>query len=305
MRIINLKTMASDEISCPSVVALGTFDGCHMAHKEVLKNAFLLARKNGTASVAYTFDSVPKAKNGDTGAIYTIEEKIKAIKKMGIDYIAIDTFDDVKNLSPEEFFFKVLRGTLNASYASCGYNYKFGKGASAGANELKELFLKNGGGSVVISDKITLGENTVSSTLIRDLIREGEVEALFSLGTNYSVYAPVVEGKHLATKMGLPTINQYIPKEKAVPKLGVYITECEIGEDVYPSVTNVGVRPTTDNNGEVNMETHIIGYRGYLYGSSIRVNFYKYLRGEKKFSSKEELFEEIEKNKEEAVKYFK
>ena len=75
MRIINLKTMASDEISCPSVVALGTFDGCHMAHKEVLKNAFLLARKNGTASVAYTFDSVPKAKNGDTGAIYTIEEK--------------------------------------------------------------------------------------------------------------------------------------------------------------------------------------------------------------------------------------
>ena len=105
--------------------------------------------------------------------------------------------------------------------------------------------------------------------------------------------------------MGLPTINQKIPDGKIVPKMGVYITECEIGEDVYPSITNVGVRPTTDTEGEINVETHIIGYSGILYGSYIRVNFYKYLRPEKRFDSSEELFMEIERNKQSAVEYFK
>ena len=304
MEIINLKTMANEELTDNTIVALGTFDGCHMAHKEVLSSAFYEAKKKGIKSIAYTFDAPPRFKAG-TGTIYTLYEKIKAIKAIGIDYIAVDSFESVKSLTPKEFFDSVLISRLNAIGATCGYNYRFGKGATASGIDLQELFLEKCGGSVVICDKIVVDNYAVSSTLAREYIKNGEVENLFSLGTNYSVYSRVEEGKHLATKMGLPTINQYFPEGKLVPKHGVYITECEIGEDVYPAITNVGVRPTTDQNGRVNMETHIIGYRGYLYGSHIRVNFYKYLRKEKKFDSKEELFLQIESDKASAIHYFK
>ncbi len=306
MEIINLKTMAREELSENTVVALGTFDGCHMAHKSVLSSAFYEAKRLGVKSLAYTFDTIPKSHTqSQVKSIFTLEEKIKAIRKIGIDYICIDSFEAVKEMSACEFYENVLLDKLNALGAVCGYNYKFGKGAMADGNTLRELFSKNSRGSVVICDKIMVNETPVSSSAIRELIAGGEVEALFSFGTAYSVYSRVEEGKHLATKMGLPTINQEFPHGKLIPKHGVYITECEIGEDVYPSITNVGVRPTTDECGKINMETHIIGYRGYLYGSHIRVNFYKYLRGETKFQSKEELFEQIEKDKQKATEYFK
>ena len=305
MEIINLKTMAKEDIYENTVGALGTFDGCHMGHMAVLTSAVMTARRGGLKTVAYTFKSLPKSKNGDVKSIFTLEEKIKAIKKAGIDYLAIDDFDSVRGLSGEEFFESVLIKELKSVSATCGYNYRFGKGALSTAQDLNELFYKKSGGRVQILDKIEVENKPVSSTRIRENILSGDVESLFSLGTCYSVYAPVLYGKQLATKMGLPTINQRIPNEKIVPKRGVYITECEIGEDVYPGITNVGVRPTTDENGEINMETHIVGYDGILYGSYIRVNFYKYLRPEKRFDSNEELFDEIERNKQAAIKYFK
>ena len=105
--------------------------------------------------------------------------------------------------------------------------------------------------------------------------------------------------------IGIPTINQLIPEEKIAPQKGVYITECEIGEDVYPSITNVGTRPTVETDGKENIETYIIGYNGDLYHSSIRVNFYKKIRDEKKFSSLIDLKEQIEKDINEAKTYFK
>ena len=305
MQVIELKTMAKTELYEKTFVALGTFDGCHMAHKQVLSSAFYGAKKHGVKSLAYIFDTLPKSHFGDeVKSIFTLEERIRAIKQSGIDYLCIDSFERVKSLTPTEFFEKVLVGELFAVGASCGYNYKFGKGASGTAKELAELFLQNGGGSVEICEEITQNGRGVSSTLLREMIKNGEVESLFSLGSCYSIYSRVEYGKQLATKMGLPTINQSIPTGKVVPKTGVYITECEIGEDVYPSITNVGVRPTTDDCGKINVETHIIGYSGYLYGSYIRVNFYKYLRPEKRFDSNEELFMEIERNKQSAVEYF-
>ena len=306
MQVIELKTMTKFELDEPTLVALGTFDGCHMAHRRVLSSAFYAAKGKGVKSLAYIFDTVPKShQNGEIRSVYTLEERIKAIKASGIDYLCVDSFERVKDLSPTEFFESVLKGELFATGASCGYNYKFGKGATGTPELLKELFSQNGGGSVDICEKITSGGRLVSSTLLRELILRGEVEELFSLGSCYSIYSRVEFGKQLATKMGLPTINQKIPEGKIVPKTGVYITECEIGEDVYPSVTNVGVRPTTDENGEINAETHIVGYSGYLYGSYIRVNFYKYLRNEQRFESSEELFKQIERDKKSAVEYFK
>lgn len=305
MIVYDLKTMQACEPRKNTVVALGAFDGCHIGHLTVFKEAHLMAKSLGCKSLVYTFDSVPKTKsNGVPKSIHTLNEKIRHIAGAGIDYIAIDSFEDVKDIEGREFVKSILMDKLRAKGAVCGYNYRFGKGAECDSEALKEI-LENYGGRVKICGGVCVFSNIVSSSLIREKIIAGEVEEILNMCSPYSVYAPVVEGKRLGRTIGVPTINQIIPKEKITPKRGVYVTECEIGEDVYPSVTNVGVRPSVEENGEINMETHIIGYSGNLYGSYVRVNFYKRLRDEIRFSCLDELKKQIEKDASEAVKYFK
>ena len=302
MEILDLKTMQKCEIKENTIIALGTFDGCHLGHASVLQNAFYKAKKMKIKSLAYTFDNT--FFKGEA-SIFTLEEKIRAIRKFGIDYIAIESFDKIKNMDGESFVKDILVSELKGVGASCGYNYRFGKNASCNASDLTEFF-KNIGGSVQISQEVMYQGQAISSSFIRRLIKNGEVEAFLEYMQPYSVYAVVEKGKGLGKEFGVATINQQIPKGKALPKNGVYITECEIGEDVYPSITNIGYRPTTDGeNDYLNMETHIIGYDGVLYSSCVRVNFYKYIREEKKFGSIEELKAQIELDKIQAIKYFK
>ncbi len=301
MVIYDLNTMQRCEIKGSTAVALGTFDGCHNGHASVLLGAFYKAKELKIKSLVYTFDtSSIKCQS----LIMTLEEKIKAIKKFGIDYVAIEQFEDVCNLGGEEFVNNVLQKRLGAVFASCGYNYRFGKNASYNAENLREFF-ENNGGSVQISPQVTFENIPLSSTLIRNQIEKGDVEGILLYSKPYSIYAEVIHGKGLGSKFGVATINQQIPKGKVVPKIGVYVTECEIGEDVYPSVTNVGYRPTTDGDNEyLNVETHIIGYSGQLYSSYLRLNFYKFIREERKFASFEELKEQIEKDKKTSLEYF-
>ena len=302
----DLKAMQICEIHEPTVVALGAFDGAHIGHLSVFTSCVLLARKMKVKSAVYTFSSIPKdfLSKQKSRSIFTLEEKIRAIRKAGIDYLCIEDFENVAFVSGDEFLDGILVGKLRAVGACCGFNFRFGKGASHNVDSLKAFF-ENRGGCVQICDKILYENNTLSSSLLRDFIENGEVEKIISVSSPYSVYARVEHGKELGRKIGLPTINQFFPEGKVVPLDGVYITECEIGEDVYPSITNVGVRPTVESDGKRNMETHIIGYDGNLYGSFIRVNFYKLLRPEIKFSSLEELKAEIQRNIKSAVEYFK
>ena len=157
-----------------TVVALGTFDGCHIGHASVLRNAFYKAKELGIKSVAYTFDA-----SFDKGQelICTLDEKIKAIAKFDIDYVAIESFENVRELSGEEFVNRVLIGELEAAFATCGFNYRFGKGASCDAQDLTK-FMENVGGSVQISPKIECNGVAVSSTNIRWKIKNGEVEEI-------------------------------------------------------------------------------------------------------------------------------
>ena len=221
-----------------------------------------------------------------------------------IDYVAIEEFDSIKELSGQDFVKGILQDKLKAICGVCGFNYRFGKNASCDCNDLNEFFEKSGG-SVVICGEIKLQGQTISSTLVRKLIENGEVEEILAFSPPYSIYAKVLQGKMLGRTIGIPTINQQIPNDKICTKRGVYITECEIGEDVYPAITNVGTRPTVEENGQENIETHIIGYDGILYSSYVRVNFYKRLRDEKKFDSIDELKKQIESDVQEAIKYFK
>ena len=302
MTVYDLKTMQACKIDEKTVVALGTFDGCHLGHASVLQNAFYKGKAEKIKSLVYTFDGIC---NKDGEMILTLDEKIKAISKFGIDYIAIDTFENVKELSGEEFVTEILVDKLGAKFATCGFNYRFGKNASCNAENLATFF-ENLGGSVQISEKVMYKDTPISSSHIRNQIQNGNIEELLSYMRPYSIYSMVEKGKGIGNKdLGFATVNQQIPKGKVVPRVGAYITECEIGEDVFPAVTNVGYRPTTDGeNTFLNVETHIIGYTGILYYSYLRVNFYKYLRPEKRFSTIEELGKQIKKDKISALEYF-
>ncbi len=306
MVIYDLHTMQICEIKESVVVALGTFDGCHAGHISVLSSCRQLAHQLGVKSAVYTFSCIPRdfLSKRQGACLFTLDEKTRAIRQMGIDYLCLEDFDSVSRLDGERFLEDVLVSRLGAVGACCGFNFKFGKGAACGADELRSFFEKRGG-CVRICDKITVGEHALSSSLLREWIERGDVELLLDVCRPYSVYAKVEHGKQLGTKIGIPTINQKIPAEKVIPCRGVYITECEIGEDVYASITNVGIRPTVEENAEMNIETHIIGYKGNLYGSYVRVNFYKYLREERAFSSIDELKLEIERNIQAAVEYFR
>ena len=300
MKVYDLSTMQITQIKENTVVALGTFDGFHLGHASVFKNAFCEAKKKRLKSVVYTFLDNPKS----VSKILTLEEKLGFFKSFGMDYVALDSFDDVRDMSGEDFVNNVLVAQLRVLCACCGFNYRFGKGALCDAENLRQMLEKTGG-SVVISPKITIENDTLSSTKLRKMIENGQVGKIQDYMPPYSIYAKVEQGKKLGREMGFPTINQYIPEGKVVPKKGVYITECYIGEDTYPSITNVGVRPTVDDSKSlVNVETHIIGYDGILYGSYIKVVFREFLRDERKFASIDELKTQIAKDTELAKKYF-
>ena len=302
MTVYDLKTMQICEIRENTVVALGFFDGCHAGHAAVFASCRALAHKMGAKSAVYTFSTLPK--NKDAKCIFSLDERIKAIRKSGVDYLCIEDFESVMDLDASEFLEGVLCEKLHAVGACCGFNFKFGKGAVANASDLAKFF-QNRGGCVNICDKILHRKSPLSSSLLRSFIEKGELEALCEVANPYSIYAIVEHGKELGRTIGIPTINQKIPQDKIVPARGVYITECEIGEDVYPSITNVGVRPSVDENGQENIETHIIGFSGNLYGSGVRVNFYKKIRDEKKFESIALLKKEIEKNIQASIEFFK
>ena len=306
MIIYDLKTMQVCDINEKCVVALGAFDGCHAGHMAVFSKCIALAKKMKVRSAVYTFSRPPRDyfTNGGGMCLFSQEEKLRAIRDSGIDFLCIDDFEAVKDLDGERFLNDVLCSKLGAVGACCGFNYTFGKGASQTAENLRSFF-ENRGGCIEICDKIIYKGNVLSSSLLREFIEKGEVEALLDVCRPYSVYSIVEHGKELGRTIGIPTINQKIPKSKILPRKGVYITECEIGEDVYPSVTNVGLRPTVEDTDCVNMETHIIGYNGNLYSSGVRVNFYKFIRDEVKFSSIEELKQEINKNIEMAKEHFR
>lgn len=304
MTVYDLKTMQICEITENTVLALGTFDGCHEGHRAIFGSALRLAMRLKAKCGIYTFSNIPNTATGSKKSIYTLEEKINFIRKTGADYLIVDEFTDIRNLRGEEFVNSVLRERLRCIGAACGFNYRFGMGAELGAEDLARIF-ENCGGRVEICPPILYNDTPISSTLIRELIEKGECESILPYCDPYTVYNRVLKGKQLGRKMGTPTINQLIPESKVKPKKGVYITECEIGEDVYPSVTNVGSRPTTDGDGAFeNMETHIIGYDGNLYSSYIKVNFYKFLRDEIKFDSLDALISQIERDCTAAKDYF-
>ena len=298
-----------------SVIALGTFDGVHAAHSSLLSLASSRRDELGedVGLGVWCFSEAPLAiiRGEEAQSIFPLEEKISMLLENKyaeggrFDFVAVADFNAYRNLSAEDFVDEVLISRLGCAVAVCGFNHRFGK---KGAGDDALLRSRLGDDNVIVVNPLKVGEELVSSTSIRKYISEGDMEAAGRmLLSPYHLKSEIVRGKMLGRKLNFPTANQFFHKGCVVPKHGIYATKCIIDGEAYLSVSNVGIRPTiTDgsDNHRVNCETYVIGFAGDLYGKTVTVNFYKYLRGEQKFDTIEELYAQVERDKEASIAYF-
>lgn len=279
-----------------TAVALGYFDGIHLGHYAVLNAALEKAKQKGLVPVVMLFDIHPrKLVSGNVPPMLTSEQRKREIlQQMGFTVVDFD-FRKAMNYSPDEFVERVLVQSLNAKFVSCGYDYHYGKGGKGNAETL-HLSLSEMGIESQALDPVLLCGEAVSSTKIRQLITDGEIEkANTMLGKPFTYDFVVKRGDGLGHGLGFPTINQHFPTDFIVPKYGVYLSRTTVGGKEYISVTNVGIRPTL-NKDSMRSETCILDFSGDLYNQKIEVSLLKYIRGEIKFNSLDELKTQISKD---------
>ena len=208
----------------------------------------------------------------------------------------------MKSLSPESFVYDVLQSKCNCIHAVCGENFRFGAKAAGDSNALKNMM--NGNATVVPLLSVD-GDKIISSTYIRELLTQGNIKKANSLlGENYTVYETVIHGKALGRTLGIPTINQNVQGKQFILKNGIYSTICTVEGKKYFGVTNVGFRPTVEDNGHKNMETYIIDYEGDCYDKMVKVEFVHRVRDEMKFDSLDALKTQIQKDINATIHYF-
>lgn len=292
----------------PTSVALGTFDGLHIGHAEVLNIMKRAAQDRGLKSFVYTFSNHPKeilAPDNVPSKIMDIDEKVQIFARIDVDYLALIKFDETQIIyEPEDFVKEVLIGILNMKHLTVGHDYRFGRKASGDVNILMALADKYGY-TYEIVEPIMKNEMRVSSTLIRELLQDGRIEeANFYLGRKHFIKGLVVRGKGVGHTLGFPTANLRIKENISTIKPGVYITETIWKGKWFPSVTNVGYNPTFEQTG-IHLETYILGIDQEMYDETIEVHFIKRLRDELKFNSLDELMVAMNKDLANTKAYFK
>ena len=281
------------------VIALGFFDGVHLGHGALLRRAAEEAKKRGCESAVFTFDRPPK--EVITGIpcplINSPEDRAELVRRLyGIDEMLMVPFDDEMRTTPwDRFVTDILVGRYGAVHLVAGHDHHFGHRNQGSPELLKEKCAELGLGCDIIP-AVTLDGVTVSSTHIRKLLEEGDVEtARAFLGHPHVLTQTVGHGRQLGRTIGIPTANLVAPPHVLLPKRGVYAAKITLPDGrAFGGVTNVGVRPTVNNGQDVTVEPWILDFDGDLYGQAIRVEFYRRLRDERKFESLDALRSQIE-----------
>ncbi len=278
--------------SVKTAVALGYFDGLHLAHRIVLESAAGQAIK-GLKPCVLLFDDHPQhVLNGAyVPKLLQNEKRDEILRGMGLTSVNC-SFARIKDMPPQVFVKQILAGELNAAFVSCGYNYRFGKYGAGDAAALQTLCAEYGI-SVCVCPELDCEGEPVSSTAIRALIEAGDMEkAAKMLGRPFSFAATVIAGEQRGRLLGTPTVNQLLPEDLVIPQYGVYVSEVRFGGKIHTGVTNIGSRPTF-HAGDVRSETYILDFSGDLYGQTVETALLKYLRPVMAFGSAEALKAQI------------
>lgn len=289
-----------------SVVTLGKFDGLHRGHDKLITRTLELGKK-GYDTVVFTFDVSPLVKLGTriTRTLLTNEERKVLLERKRIDCLIECPFvPELIQMEPEDFIREVLAVQLRAAYVIVGPDFHFGYKRKGTPELLKKLGHRYGF-EVEILDKEMDEEREISSTWIRETLREGWIEKVnHLLGYPYFVKGKVVHGRQLGRTWGLPTINQIPENGKLLPPFGVYASKTYINGEEFYGISNIGVKPTVEVPF-AGVETYLFECNENLYGKEAWVEFYHFMRPECKFDSVEELREQIQRDAQAGRNYFR
>ena len=283
--------------TCKVCVAIGVFDGVHLGHQQVIRQAIADAQQHEGVSVAVTFDCHPStvvAPERAPGLIYPLSKKLAVIESLGVETTLLLHFDRALSETTAETFLGQLARDLGHIQSICvGSNFTFGHKRLGNV----ELLRKTGqelGFTVHGLSAVSLDGDRVSSTRIRDAIRSGNLDsATQMLGRAYSLVGNVVEGDRLGRKLGFPTANIDVAG-LTIPPTGVYAVHADISGKPHRAVLNIGYRPTLQSPApRLRVEAHLLNFEGDLYGKQLEITFIEKLRGEQKFDSLDSLRQQI------------
>jgi riboflavin kinase/FMN adenylyltransferase len=284
-----------------SVITVGTFDGVHKGHRLLISKVLSSAKINNLKSVVIALEQPVKKVSG---LLTIFEEKLDEIKTLGVDEIVIIKVpSEIISYSPDEFFDKILCETFNISEIVYGYDFSLGKDKKGNINWLEKKAKSNDVKASIVSPlKIT--SEQVSSSHIRLLIKKGDIKnAAKLLGRSYSFIGMPFKEKGMGKRLGFPTVNLKVFSDKLLPR-GVFMSFISHGEEIYPSVTNIGVRATFNRGEKVIPETHILNFAGLWEKLQTKVTILKKIRDEKKFTSAGALKNQIAKDISATLKFF-
>lgn len=273
-----------------SAVALGKFDGIHLGHQALI-HKITEQKDRGLLATVFTFDTSASAFfGGEAEELTTRREKRRIFGQMGVDVLIEFPLNPVTAATmPEEFVNRYLAEQMQAAYICAGPDLSFGKNG-AGGHELLARLSKECGYRVELIDKVVVDGEEVSSTRVREAVRQGRMEAAARmLGEPYSLAGTVEHGRKLGRTIGMPTANLLPEPDKLLPPGGVYYSRVRIEDKAYKGITNVGCKPTVSEEHRMGAETYLYDFAGDIYGRDIRVELLAFRRPERKFDSVEKL----------------
>lgn len=304
--MITTKNIENSNSNIPAILTIGTFDGVHLGHKKIIKKLVESAKRKKLRSCILTFFPHPRnflSKSDDLKMINTIDEKKEILNQLGVDELIIQEFnDEFSNLSADEFMSHLLK-SCKIKEIVVGFNHKFGKDREAGIDELK-VYGNRYNFDVCEIDAFDINQINVSSTKIRNAIRDGQVDLCKQyLGYNFSIDGNIVEGKSRGKKIGFPTANIKVEENyKIIPKNGVYFVSCKIRNIQKFGMMNIGFNPTFGNK-KLTIEVNIFDFEQDVYGENVRIEFIKFIRNEIKFQNIDELIKQIKIDRETCKSY--
>ncbi len=285
------------------VVTVGMFDGLHLGHDKIISRLKEIAMQKGGHTFVFTFWPHPRLvlnnSNVSIKLLCTLNEKLALFRNKGIDFTVVLPFTpQFSRLSSLEFIRDYLVKKIYVDTLVVGFNHHFGHDREGNIDNLR-MYARQFGFQVEKVEPFQLGDQHVSSTLIRQALEHGDIQQVNNmLGYNYVLHGSVVKGDKLGRKIEFPTANLKVDMYKALPKNGVYAVEVEYQNKRYPAMLNIGCRPTIDHaGGQFRIEVHIFNFNENLYGTELKIFFHTRIREEKKFENINSLKHQLEKDK--------
>jgi len=293
----------NNSIKRPTAIALGNFDGVHRGHQQLISRCVQESRENGWDSCVLTFEPHPTlvlAKNSKLRLLNTYQQKYQLLEQLGIDYLYLLSFDyTLAAMPPEEFVHRYLMDIFHVQKVYVGFNFTFGEKGRGTSRTLQEMGRQNNF-AVSVLEPVVIGKEVVSSSLIREKYKTGDIpQAARLLGYWPVLEGLVVSGEQRGRLMGFPTANLELPEYIILPSYGVYAAFAEIMGQQYKAIINVGIKPTFGSD-KPTVEAYILDYQGNLYDQKLLLRLVRKIRPEQKYDGLSQLQEQIRRDVTEA-----